>query len=162
MSFMVVVLLGGLWASILLPGALRARRDASPMNSIDSFERSMDMLALHSGTRLSRPPGRHVMVLEQPAAVTRAGDRTRMLRRRRQMFVRLVAGTAISGALSLLVGGMLLYVFVAMATALSSYVALLVQLRARQEQVQRKVRRLPPPRTHRMQYAPQQRRVGHG
>lgn len=63
---MVVVLLGGLWALILLPDAWREQRYGSPQNTVDKFEQSMSMLDP------ARPlPGRHVMVLERPDRVAR-------------------------------------------------------------------------------------------
>lgn len=68
MSVMVVVLLGGLWALILLPGAWRERRYGSPLNSVNAFELSMSRLAP------VRPmPGGHVVVLERPDRVGESG-----------------------------------------------------------------------------------------
>lgn len=65
---MVVVLLGGLWALILLPEAWRERRYGSPLNSVNAFELSMSRLAP------VRPmPGGHVVVLERPDRVGESG-----------------------------------------------------------------------------------------
>jgi hypothetical protein len=153
MNLLVVVLLAGLWASILLPGALRTRRDASPMNSIDQFERRMEMLApdrLAGRTLGQRPPsGRHVMVLDDAVAVTRAGTsagtRARTLRRRRAMLVRLAAAVASTGLLAVVVGGPMNLLFAASFAVTGGYVAVLAQLRSREVDTRRVVRRLPVP-----------------
>lgn len=54
MSATVIILLIGLWAAVLLPGLVRARRETSPATSISRFNRSMDLL---ERTRHEAPAG---------------------------------------------------------------------------------------------------------
>jgi hypothetical protein len=124
MGLLVVVLLLSLWAGILLPSALRAHRSASPLSSVDDFERSMVMLA-----PVRSNSGRQVMVLRQPASVTVRPGRARVLRRRRNALLALVAATVLSAVLALVAGGATWLVFLLAGGALSAYVAMLVQLR---------------------------------
>lgn len=170
MSVVVVVLLGGLWALILLPGAWRDSRHGSPLNSIDAFEQSMSRLAPPR-----TPPGGHVVVLGRPdrvglqspglqsptlsapllpprersgpiaAAPAPRGPSPQMLMRRRQVLAVLGAATAVTGVLGLWLGGFAWVVFVLAYAALFGYVALLVQLRARRDEARDKLRYLAPP-----------------
>lgn len=152
MSVMVVVLLLGLWALILLPGAWRDRRYASPLKAVDAFEQSM--------SRLSTPgsaPGGHVVVLggsprpgapgqpaprpaarpvaPRPGAASRTRQPSpRTLQRRRQVLAVLAAATAVTGLAGLLAGGVAWVAFLAAYAALFGYLALLAQLRARRDQ----------------------------
>lgn len=52
MSATVIILLISLWAAVLLPGLVRARRETSPATSVSRFNRSMDLL---ERTRLGPP-----------------------------------------------------------------------------------------------------------
>lgn len=144
---MVLVLLAILWAWILLPGALRARRDASPVSSVDSFERTMGMLARHSGKSPPRPtrssPGRHVLVLRDAASVTGARRRSRAVRRRRTLLLRLQGAVGLTAVPAIALGGLLWLLFAAAWLALLVYVLLLLEHRARRDEIRRKVRRLP-------------------
>jgi len=150
MGSLVVVLLLGLWASILLPGLVRARREATPITSVSTFERCMSMLAPTAGRlttgRAGRPrpaaPGRHVLVLRDPAAVTTHTRRHRVLRRRRALLLRLVAATAMTAVAAGAVGGWAWVAFALVAASLVVYLGLLVQVREREAEVRRKVRRL--------------------
>lgn len=166
MSAMVVVLLGGLWALILLPGAWRDRRYGSPINSVDAFEQSMSRLAPPR-----TPPGGHVVVLGRPdragysSPVTspalgpvptpRARPRPRSgpgrppspqtLQRRRQVLGVLLAATALTGIAGLWLGGLAWLLFLLSYGALFGYLALLAQLRARRDEARAKLTYLRPP-----------------
>lgn len=52
MSATVIILLIGLWAAVLMPGLIRARRETSPATSVSRFSRSMSLL---ERTRLDAP-----------------------------------------------------------------------------------------------------------
>lgn len=164
-----MVLLGGLWALILLPGAWRERRYGSPSNSVHAFEQSMSRLAPPP-----RMPGGHVVVLErpdrvgesspsgrpvvppqpvavparrpmarpQPPAAGRPSPQT--LERRRQVLGVLVGATVLTGIGGLLAGGVAWLLFLLAYVALFGYLALLVQLRARRDEARTKVRHLTP------------------
>lgn len=150
MGTLVVALLLGLWASILLPGLLRARREAALLTSISTFERCMSMLAPADSRLAVRPsrtrgpgPGRHVLVLGDPAAFAGRGRRSRVLRRRRALLARLSGTTAVAVLAGVLVGGWAWTAAAVVGASLAAYVALLLQLRGRETELRRKVRRLP-------------------
>lgn len=100
MSFVVVGLLIGLWAWVLLPGLLRERRKAPPVDSVDGAERSTDTVAPTSVGQAPADGGRAILVLGDPERVVSARTRTRAEVRRRAMLARggfVVAVTAIVG-----------------------------------------------------------------
>lgn len=162
-----MVLLVGLWASILLPGAWRERRYGSPSISVHAFEQSMSSLAPPP-----RMPGGHVVVLERPDRVgesslsgrpvappqpvaTRpprpvarprpsAGPSPQTLERRRQVLGVLVVATVLTGIAGLWAGGIAWLFFLLAYVALFGYLALLAQLRARRDEARTKVRHLAP------------------
>jgi hypothetical protein len=84
-----IVILALVWAAVLLPSMFRAKLEASPIDGVRSFERSMGILANTRNRRAERP-GRWIMVprSDVTAPVRR---RSRVIRRRRQMFERLLA-----------------------------------------------------------------------
>lgn len=137
MSLLVVVLLVVLWAAVLLPGAVRGRAGASPMSSIDSFERSMDMLAHRARSR--SPSSRTVLMPPPPRSTARA----RAAQRRRMILGRLVGAVGATGLLGLVAGGALWLLFATALAALGGYVVVLFQLQSRQAELRRKVRRMP-------------------
>lgn len=138
MGFLVVILLVALWAGILLPGAIRAHRSASPLNSVDNFERSMVMLA---PTRSS--PGRRVLVLRQPRALGERPGRARVMHRRRVALATLAGAVVLTALTGIIVGGGAWAFFLLALAALASYLVLLVQLRTSHQRRRATVRRLP-------------------
>jgi hypothetical protein len=89
LGLFVIVLLALAWAVVLLPSILRTKLEASPIDGVRSFERSMGILANARNRRTERP-GRWIMVprSDVTAPVRR---RSRVIRRRRQNFERLLA-----------------------------------------------------------------------
>lgn len=113
MNVVVVGLLIGLWAWVLLPGLLRDRRNASPLDTVNSFERSMDTLA-QTGAEQSgaEHTGRHVLVLDDAERVVSGRARSHLELRRRALLARggfFVAAAAIGGV----VGGGLWWIALA-------------------------------------------------
>jgi hypothetical protein len=145
MNLLVVVLLTVLWASILVPGAVRGRHDRSPSASVDAFERSMSILASETRGRFGpSPPGRHIMVVADPPALVHGrAHRGRALARRRAILQGLAVAVATTGLLAVVSGGVATVLFGAAASALVAYVGVLTHLKARAEQTRRTVRRLP-------------------
>jgi hypothetical protein len=145
MNLLVVVLLTVLWASILVPGAVRGRHSRSPTSSIDSFERSMGILASETSGRLTgTPPGRHVLVVHDPARFgARTSRRARTLARRRVVLQALIGAVGVTGLLAVAVGGAAVTALIVSAAVLAGYVAVLAQVKASAEQARRTVRRLP-------------------
>lgn len=139
MNTAVIVLLVGLWAAILMSALLRDRGGRSPVATVDSFERSMGILA---SQRFGSPrrPGRRVMVVHDPARLGGRRSRARTLRRRRQV-VQALAGIVAATALAALVaGGPFVVALVAAVAALAGYLALLAYLRTHEHQQRRVVR----------------------
>ena len=165
MGLVIIILLAGLWASILLPGVLRTRRDISAVNSVHSFERTMNMLAHRCSTgttpAAASPPGRHVLVLDDPASVAGYRSRTRMRRRQRAALAQLGSAASVTGGLAVLVGGLLWPLFCISATAFAGYALLVAQVRSREAERARKIRRIAHPAPHpARQHVRVQRRVG--
>lgn len=88
MNLVVVGLLIGLWAWVLLPGLLRERRNASPLDTVNSFERSMDTLAQTGADPSGDASGREVLVLDDAERVVSGGARSRAEVRRRAVLAR--------------------------------------------------------------------------
>lgn len=107
MSFVVVGLLVGLWAWVLLPGLLRERRNASPLDSVNQFERSMDTLAQTGAAEQpdGQAAGRRVLVLGDPERVVSARARSRAELRRRAVLARGGFAFAVAVVTGLMVGG---------------------------------------------------------
>ncbi len=107
MNLVVVGLLIGLWAWVLLPGLLRERRNTSPLETVNRFERSMDTLAQ---TGADSPPrhdalGRRIMVLGDAERVVSGRARTRAELRRRAMLARGGFVVAVAVVVGLVLGG---------------------------------------------------------
>lgn len=148
MNLLVIVLLGLLWASILIPGVLRGRRQRSPHTSIDAFERSMGILANDLRRHVpgsAPPPGRQVLVVDDRDRFARRPSRLRALRRRRQVLQALVLLTLLSGVAAAVAGVPGLAALGVSGTALAAYVAVLLRVRAREGDARRTLRYLPAP-----------------
>jgi hypothetical protein len=159
MSQVVVVLLGLLWASILIPGVLRDRRQRSPQNSIDAFERSMGILANDlrlraPGTSPGAAAGRSVLVVDDTDRFAGRPARLRTLRRRRQVLQALVTLTLLSALAVTVAGPVALPALAASGTGAATYLLVLLRVRAREGDARRTLRHLPPreerPREHRV------------
>ena len=131
MNLVVVGLLIGLWAWVLLPGLLRDRRNASPLDTVNSFERSMDTLAQTGAESGVDATGRHVLVLDDAERVVSGAARSRPELRRRALLARggfTVAAATIGGV----VGGGLWWIPVAVTGfAYLCYVGAVVRLERR-------------------------------
>lgn len=139
------------WAAVLLPSALRSRRETDPLVTVGGFTQAMAVLR-------GRPDGREIMVPGQaerivgqvPSASGRAGPtlgrrpgtsrRSGLLARRRALFMRLLAATLGTLVLALVVGGLLWPVFVTTALALAVYVGMLRHFKLEADQARAVVR----------------------
>ncbi len=107
MNLVVVGLLIGLWAWVLLPGLLRERRNASPLETVNRFERSMDTLAQTGVDSSPRHDaiGRRIMVLGDAERVVSGHARSRAELRRRTLLARGGFGVAVAVVVGLVLGG---------------------------------------------------------
>lgn len=132
MNLVVVGLLIGLWAWVLLPGLLRERRNASPLETVTKFERSMDTLAQTGmGPSAADGSGRPILVLDDAERVVSGGARTRSELRRRALLARggfVVAVAVIGGAVA---GGWWWTPAAVVGVAYLSYVGLVVRVERR-------------------------------
>lgn len=128
MSIVVVVLLAVLWAWILLPGAVREHRDASPASSVSRFERSMARLG-----RVGRPrrwsragrAGREVLMPADPAERRAELAAAQAARRRRTVLTVLTAMTTVTLLAARTVGGPAWALFWFAASLLAVFLGLL-------------------------------------
>ena len=138
------------WAAVLLPSALRARRETDPLVTVGGFTQAMAVLR-------GRPDGREIMVPGQAERIVGHGNASRgadrqaprrpgsarrstLLARRRAVFLRLLAATAGTFLLALVVGGLLWPMFVTTTLALGGYVAMLRHFKLEADQARAVVR----------------------
>ena len=121
----------------MLPSVVRSRVAASPIDGVRKFERNMGIL---ENSRKPKPAasGRWIMIPRLPAAQGRR--RTRIIRRRRQTFLRLLAFAAATLVLGLIpVLRWLLVANLAADLALAFYVWRLIEWKKREAERARKV-----------------------
>jgi hypothetical protein len=130
LGLVVLVLLLSAWAVVLVPSFGFRKHKASAERGIRSFENFMGILA-NTRSSAGSVPGRWIMVPSggSSAPVPRS-RRNRLIRRRRQAFVRLLAIAAASGLLGLIPGlHALLLAHIAADLGVVAYVAYLRRLR---------------------------------
>ncbi len=168
-----LVVLALIWVAVLVPPVIRARSEGRPADSISAFRRQLTVLRRthpHAARGLipERPrahayaPGAGAPVTSlaarrsagsnglrpvAPQALAVAGlptSRARTLRRRRDVFVVLLASVGITLVMSLLLGTRtLLYLNLVVDLLLVAYVALLIRQRGARAEQDMKVRFLP-------------------
>lgn len=137
MSALVILLLAALWAAILLPGALRARREHHPVASADGFARTMTALATRQRpSPRRRGPVRAVGVLRHAARVARLRAEPERparaaVRRRRAVLAGLVTAFVFALVLGWVVGGLVWALAAVSGLALVAYVGLLAAFASR-------------------------------
>lgn len=144
---MVLLILGAVWAAVLIPPALRARAAASPGDSIGQFHHQLNVLRRTGGY-----PPRPIMGEFGPIAVPRMrvplhpheARASFARKRRRDVLVTLLWIMGASLALGLLPAFRALLLLHLVADALFlAYIALLVRMRKGREGRARQVARLP-------------------
>ena len=124
MDWLLLAVLGIIWAAVLLPGW---KKGASPAASVEEFEKNMDRLAD------SEQEGRWVIMPQKgmPIGTTATSSRSAVLERRRRVLVFLLEGTAVSFVIGLLPPLRSMWIVTSgFAVALFLYCWLLVRLRA--------------------------------
>lgn len=125
LGWLLIVVLGIIWASFLLPSG---GRGASPVSSVEEFEKKMDLLAETNGA----PQGRWVLTPRKGQRFLGPRDRKRIRvrRRRRQVFSVLVEATALTLLIGLFPPLRLMLVGTGiLSLVLLCYVGLLMKLR---------------------------------
>ena len=181
-TLLVLVILGLIWAAVLLPPYLQNRREHRPGDSIASFRHQLSVL------ERATPEGRARSVAQLDArrewaaartsvqAVTyarptaaapyRPSSRTTALRaagarkRRRDVFLTLLGAVGVTFLLAIAMGGMVWMLHLLLDAALIGYVALLVKLQQEAAEKEIKVRFLEPAPVLRSVDQPLLRRVG--
>lgn len=135
---MFVAVLALIWAMLLVPSVFRGKLASSPIDGVRSFERSMGVLA-NTRKQKTTPPGRWIMIprseVTQPVR-----RRSRVIRRRRQNFQRMlvVAGaTLVLGLVPAL--RWMLFVHLAVDAAIGFYVVRLLRWKRDEEERNRVV-----------------------
>jgi hypothetical protein len=156
MSFVVVGLLIGLWAWVLLPGLLRERRNASSLDSVNQFERSMDTLAQTGAAEQPRgdQTGRRILVLGDAERVVSARARSRAELRRRAMLARGGFALAVATATGLIVDGAWWIPAGVVGAAYAVYVGMVVRIEQRLAQQRRMLHDLAEERERRQPPSP--------
>lgn len=127
MTTLTVLLLVGLWAAVLVPGAWRDRRN-SPRSTVDGFHAAMQRLATCDDRRVLvyGGPGREV----HPARSARQD----LLERRRMVLARVLGLTGTTFLTALVAGGWFWWSLFGLASlAAGGYVAALRVIRVRRE-----------------------------
>jgi len=171
-----LVVLALIWVAVLVPPVIRARSEGRPADSISAFRRQLTVLrrthphaarslvperprahayAPGAGAPVTSLAARRSMATARslrpvaPQALAAAGlpsSRARTLRRRRDVFVVLLATVGVTLVMSLLFGvRSLLYLNLAADALLVAYVALLIRQRSARAEQDMKVRFLPGP-----------------
>lgn len=147
MSLLVLALLVGLWAAILLPGAVRAHRSSSPTSTVDAFRRTMERLSTRSDEAPFHDAWQAADAARgggpEAASFGRLDARRRALVRRRTVVAILVGGLIAGGMGAVWGGAGFLWLLAIDAVALAAYLGLLLGMRARAEEASRKVLPLP-------------------
>ena len=166
---MVLVVLAAIWAGVLLPPYLQKRRATHPSSSVVDFHqqlavlqrtgRALDGADLHDAyadPRAAQPPA--VQAAQYGYAPQRMG-RNEVMRRRRDVFLTLVAAAVLTFVLALALGGSVWLFHLLVDAALLGYVAMLLQIQQQRQYAMHAGHRAQPARrpapAAQYQYAPQ-------
>lgn len=158
---MVLVVLAAIWAGVLLPPYLEKRRATHPSSSVVDFHqqlavlqrtgRAIDGADLHDAYADPRAAQPHAVQAAYGYAPRRMG-RNEVMRRRRDVFLTLVAAAVLTFVLALALGGSVWLFHLLVDAALLGYVALLLQIQQQRQYAQYAGQRAPQPARRQMQY----------
>ena len=152
---MLLLILAVVWAAVLVPPWLRSRADARPADSISAFRHRLTVLERTGPVGTRRVPlmahrpdvAGYVPVARRPVARTQmaaVSSRARTQRRRRDIFVGMLAAMVTSLVLGFIPSLRILWVVHLLVDAMFvTYVALLVHMRNQAAERDMKVRFLP-------------------
>lgn len=122
MDWLLLAVLGIIWAVVLLPGR---KRDTSPAATAEGFGKDMDLLAE------AEQEGRWVIMPQKGVPIGESHNRAAVLERRRKVLVFLLEGTAVSLLIGLLPPLRSMWIVASgFVVALVLYCWLLIRLRA--------------------------------
>lgn len=134
---MVLIILAAAWAAVLLPPRLQSRRLTRPSASVVDFRQQLAVLQRAGDPFAAGPSGRRP--LPRPNGMTRL----EATRRRRDVFLTLLAASALTLLLALVAGGAVWLLHLTVDALLLGFTALLMERQQRRLEAQAKVRRLP-------------------
>jgi hypothetical protein len=158
-TLLVLVILGLIWAAVLVPPYLQNRRESRPGDSIASFRRQLSVLeratpegrARATVTRLdSRPdwsPAPPMAAAHRPARPAyrpAASSMSAARKRRRDVFLTLLGAVGVTFLGAVAMGGMVWMLHLLVDAAFAGYVALLVKIQQESAEKDLKVRFLEP------------------
>ncbi len=176
---MVLVVLAAIWAGVLLPPYLEKRRATHPSSSVVDFHqqlavlqrtgRALDGADLHDAYADPRAAQPHAVQAAHRGQVAYGSygyapqrmGRNEVMRRRRDVFLTLVAAAVMTFVLALALGGSVWLFHLLVDAALLGYVALLLQIQQQRQYAQYSGQRAQPARRQMQyeyadQYAPRQ------
>lgn len=115
-----LVILAGVWAAVLVPPMVRARRDGHPGSSVMSFRAQLSTLERAT-------PGSHLRAIPMANPVRSGLAPISARRRRRDILVGLLGATGATLLLALLFGGVFTVMFLLSAAACGAYIYALRQ-----------------------------------
>jgi hypothetical protein len=172
-TVLVLLILGLIWGFVLIPPYVQTRREHRPSDSIASFRQQLSVLERTTPgaprSNLARlDVGRYDIPRHDPrgnvhqlatrgrsVASPAAARRAEARRRRRDVFLTLLAAVGVSFLLALVFGGRAWWLQLAIDVAFVAYVAMLVSIQQQTAERELKVRHLPPTAAHRRAPQPQ-------
>lgn len=170
---MVLVVLAAIWAGVLLPPYLQKRRATHPSSSVVDFHQQLavlqrtgralggaDLHDAYADPRAAQPPAVQAAQYGQASygySPQRMG-RNEVMRRRRDVFLTLVAAAVMTFVLALALGGSVWLFHLLVDAALLGYVAMLLQIQQQRQYAGHRAqaaRRPAPYQPAQYQYAPQ-------
>jgi hypothetical protein len=175
-TVLVLVILGLIWAAVLLPPYLQNRREHRPGDSIASFRHQLSVLeratpegrarsltridaSAYDSPRYQQPQARTYAARPVGRPMPTAARMSDARRRRRDVFVSLLGAAAVTFLLALVTGGTLWMLHLVVDLALVGYTTMLVKLQQEQAEKELKVRFLEPTPLRAVEQ-PMLRRVG--
>ncbi len=156
-TLLVLVILGLIWAAVLMPPYLQNRREHRPGDSIASFRHQLSVLeratpegrarsiarydAHHDSPRSSAPVSPARRQLERNVMAVRRSD---VRRRRRDVFLTLLGAVGVTFLLAVAMGGMVWMLHLVVDLAFVGFTTMLVKLQQESAEKDIKVRFLEP------------------
>jgi hypothetical protein len=145
---MVLLVLVAVWVAVLLPPYLQNRREGRPSDSIATFRQQLEVLERatpgHLGDNVTRiAPYRATAPLRAPARAAATLRKADAVRRRRDVFLTLLAAAGVTFLAALPLGGPVWMLHLLVDAFLFGYTAMLIQIQQRGMEQDRKVAYLP-------------------